>query len=152
MTKAFVRYHNGVLAPVFPEDAEILATLRAEHDYMVTISVPRNLRFHRKFFALLRITLDNMPESICHRDNIRSLSSLLSAVKISAGLFDTVVCHGREIAVPRSISFAKMDEASFERFYNRVLDIILADYLVGSDRADISAEVESQFTSYRNNV
>ena len=149
MVKAFVRYHNGVLAPMFPEDADALATLRPGHDYMVSISVPRNLRFHRKFFALLRITLDNMPDAVRHRDNIRSLASLLSAVKISAGLFDTVICHGREIAVPRSISFAKMDEASFECFYILVLDIILADYLVGSDRADISAEVESQFTSYR---
>lgn len=152
MIKAYVRYHNGVLAPVFPEDADALATLRSGHDYMVSISVPRNLRFHRKFFALLRITLDNMPDAIRQRDNIRSLASLLSAVKISAGLFDTVFANGREVAIPRSISFAKMDEASFEQFYNRVLDIILANYLIGADRTDIATEVESQFISYRNNV
>ncbi len=149
MIKAYVRYHDGVLVPMFQEDAEALAALRTEHDYMVSISVPRNVKFHRKFFALLGICFDNMPDHIRKRDNIHSIESLLSAIKIAAGHFDVVMVDGKEITIPRSISFAKMDNAQFNRFYNRSLDIILETYLVGTSRTDIIDEIESQFASYK---
>lgn len=149
MIKAFVRYKDGVLTPMFPEDGEALSMLHSGREYMVSISVPRNVKFHRKFFALLGICYDNMPDYIRKRDHIHSIDTLLYAIKIAAGHFDNISVNGREIPVPRSISFAKMDNAQFERFYNRALDIILETYLVGTSRSDIIEEIESQFTSYR---
>lgn len=142
-------YNDGVLAPMFSEDGDALSSLRPGGEYMVSITVPRNIRFHRKFFALLRITLDNMPDSIRQVNHIHSTESLLAAIKIAIGHFDTINIHEREVFLPRSISFSKMDNAEFSKFYNRAVDEILSTYLVGTDRNDLLMEIESQFVGYK---
>ena len=104
--------------------------------------MPRNLRFHKKFMALLRLTLDNLPEDIQQSMHIYSIEAMLAAVKIDLGYYDTVQVSGRNVVKLRSISFARMDETAFGRFYDLAVTDILNNYLQGADRNLLLQEVE----------
>nr|DAN74237.1 MAG TPA: Protein of unknown function (DUF1367) [Caudoviricetes sp.] len=116
-------------------------------DVKVHVSIPRNLKFHRKFMALLTIVYDNLPERFTnpeYEDNyIGNLSSLLSAIKMDLGYCELFRVDGKLIYKPKSISFGKMDEAEFERFYDLAVTDILRKYLCGTNRDLLLKEVES---------
>lgn len=138
----FCRVTPAGLVPLDDMDWEQKKQLRLGSDVRVHITMPRNLRFHKKFMALLRLTLDNLPEDIQQSMHIYSIEAMLAAVKIDLGYYDTVQVSGRNVVKLRSISFAKMDETAFERFYDLAVTDILNNYLQGADRNLLLQEVE----------
>lgn len=138
----FCRVTPAGLVPIDDMDWEQKKQLRLGSDVRVHITMPRNLRFHKKFMALLRLTLDNLPEDIQQSMHIYSIEAMLAAVKIDLGYYDTVQVSGRNVVKLRSISFAKMDETAFERFYDLAVTDILNNYLQGADRNLLLQEVE----------
>ena len=138
----FCRVTPAGLVPLDDMDWEQKKQLRLGSDVRVHITMPRNLRFHKKFMALLRLTLDNLPEDIQQSMHIYSIEAMLAAVKIDLGYYDTIQVSGRNVVKLRSISFAKMDEAAFERFYDLAVTDILNNYLQGADRNLLLQEVE----------
>ena len=134
----FCRVTPAGLVPLDDMDWEQKKQLRLGSDVRVHITMPRNLRFHKKFMALLRLTLDNLPEDIQQSMHIYSIE----AMKIDLGYYDTVQVSGRNVVKLRSISFAKMDETAFERFYDLAVTDILNNYLQGADRNLLLQEVE----------
>lgn len=138
----FCRVTPAGLVPLDDMDWEQKKQLRLGFDVRVHITMPRNLRFHKKFMALLRLTLDNLPEDIQQSMHIYSIEAMLAAVKIDLGYYDTVQVSGRNVVKLRSISFAKMDETAFERFYDLAVTDILNNYLQGADRNLLLQEVE----------
>ena len=116
-------------------------------DVKVHITNPRNLKFHRKFMALLTIVYDNLPEKFCNPEDgehyIGNLSSLLSAIKIDLGYCEIFRVDGKLIYKPKSISFGKMDQSEFEHFYDRAVTDILKKYLCGTNRNLLLQEVEA---------
>lgn len=115
-------------------------------DVKVHITKPRNLKFHRKFMALLTIVYDNLPEKFSNPEDsnnyIGNLSSLLTAIKIDLGYCDILRVDGKLIYQPKSISFAKMDQTAFEHFYDLAVTDILKKYLCGTNRNLLLQEVE----------
>ena len=136
------------LVPLDEFDAEQKSKLRLDSDVKVKVSYPRNLEFHRKLMALCRITADNLPHAIAEERHIYNTETMLAAIKIDLGMFDVVDVAGRSIVRLHSISFAKMDESEFERFYDRAVTDILENYLIGADREELKEEVK-QFISQR---
>lgn len=134
------------LVPLDDMDWELKKKLQLGTDVRVHVTLPRNIKFHRKFFALLTLTVENLPETLQKETNIFSVESLLAAVKIDMGYYDIVKVAGRNIVKLRSISFAKMDEQQFSRFYDLAVTDILSNYLRGTDRNSLLQEVE-QFIS-----
>jgi len=122
-------------------DWERKKTLRIGTDVKITVSRPRNLKFHRKFFALLRLSFENMREAVQMGKGIEGVEALLASVKIDLGYFDMVCVAGREVVKLRSISFAKMSEQDFEKFYELTITDILNNYLCGTDRKALEEEV-----------
>lgn len=143
----YCRVTGTGFVPLDEIDWEQKQRLKIDTDVKCTITQPRNIKFHRKFFALLTITFANLPEEMQQALHITSVESLLAAIKIDLGYFDTVEVKGREIARLRSISFAKMSESDFEHFYNLTITDILNNYLRGTDRAALEEEVK-QFIGY----
>ncbi len=106
----------------------------------------RNPGHHRKFFALVNLVFENAPESVV--TNYQTTELFLAALKISVGHCDVVwarspqhrnqyvPCH-----IPKSISFAKMDQHEFEQFYDRCCDVIIRDFWPDMDKATLKAEV-----------
>lgn len=132
------------LVPLADADWESKKRLKADSEVLVRVTTPRNIKFHRKFFALLRVTLANLPEEVEQRMHISSVDSLLAAIKIDMGYYDTVKVAGRNVVRLKSISFGKMDGAAFERFYDLAVTDILNNYLQGTARNELLQEVELQ--------
>lgn len=107
------------------EDYELLKKVKVGTIVKAKIVQPRNVKFHRKFFALINAAWDCLTEA--QRTNLRSKDTFREQLLITSGfsepLFDI---NGQQfLERAKSISFAKMDEPSFNEVYNRVLDTIL---------------------------
>ena len=134
--------HQG-LVPLYDSDLEAKHKIQEGKVYKVTITVPRNYQWHKKFFALLRLTYFNLPETLERKLGIHNEEDLLTALKIDLGMVDFLTIDGRTIVKPHSISFAAMDNAEFEVFYNRCIDLILNRYLIGTNRQELIEEIEN---------
>jgi len=117
-TDVLVQVVNGGLRAVNGVEADKLNQLRGR-EVMAKISQPRNIRFHRKFFALLGSALD-MADTDMNAEQFRAFCIA------GAGYCDFIPGHdGKLVAIPKSISFAKMDETEFDRLYQDVLTFIV---------------------------
>lgn len=139
----YCRVTETGLVPLGEMDWELKKLLKVGTDVKVRVSRPRNIKFHHKFFALLQLTLDNLPEKLQADKGIYSLEALLAALKIDLGYFTTHNVNGHEVVKLRSISFANMSQQDFERFYDLSITCILNNYLRGTNRKDLEQEVET---------
>lgn len=131
------------LIPMYDSDLDEKHRLRIGDNVLCTIKRPRNYEFHKKYFALLRLTVANLPHLIQQQMQIFTEEDLLDCLKIDLGLFTTRWHGGRQIVKTGSISFAKMDNTDFEKFFSRSVDAILRIYLRGTDRQALIEEVEN---------
>lgn len=131
------------LIPMYDSDLDEKHRLRIGDNVLCTIKRPRNYEFHKKYFALLRLTVANLPHLIQQQMQIFTEEDLLDCLKIDLGLFTTRWHGGRQIVKTGSISFAKMDNTEFEKFFARSVDAILRIYLRGTDRQALIEEFEN---------
>lgn len=131
------------LIPMYDSDLDEKHRLHIGDNVLCTIKRPRNYEFHKKYFALLRLTVANLPHLIQQQMQIFTEEDLLDCLKIDLGLFTTRWHGGRQIVKTGSISFAKMDNTEFEKFFSRSVDAILRIYLRGTDRQALIEEVEN---------
>lgn len=86
----------------------------------------RNLKFHRLFFAILRLISDNSRPHISEK-------AALHFAKIAAGVGDTVTdSRGETHFVPGSISFGSMDQQAFDDFVQRAIPPLVGRFMVGT--------------------
>lgn len=133
---------DGGLIPMYDSDLEERKKLKRGDRVLCRITKPRNYEFHKKFFALVRLTYENLPEHLHSMLRIRSEEDMLTSIKLELGYADRLWYSGKQIAVPKSISFAAMDQAEFERFFARAVDLVLTLYLRGTDRKELLDEVD----------
>lgn len=131
------------LVPMYDSDYDEKKRLNVGDTVLCSIKRPRNYEFHKKYFALLRLTVANLPHLIQQQMQIFTEEDLLDCLKIDLGLFTTRLHGGRQIVKTGSISFAKMDNTEFEKFFSRSVDAILRIYLRGTDRQALIEEVEN---------
>lgn len=118
-----------------PISAEAIAGLKFGEALTAKIQRPRNPKHHRKLFALLKVVFDN-------QTTYATTEQLLEALKLATGLFETGLTVDRMPYVrPLSISFASMDQHSFNEFYDRAVDVILTKVLPNTDKADLEKQV-----------
>jgi hypothetical protein len=98
---------------------------------------PRNLKFHKKFFALLNLVFEN-------QERYNNLDHLRKDLTISAGYYDLRLnIEGVEIREAKSISFAKMTDTEFSDYYNRIIDVVVK--WLGIDKDDIIQNINQYF-------
>lgn len=135
MTDLLVVKQFGALRPVNAAAEEIIRSIPNGEVLKVKISRSRNPQHHRLFFALLQTVFEN-------QSRYKTLEHLLAAVKVATGHADLMVMKdGREVYVPRSISFAKMDQIAFAKFFDRVCDWLVKDVLPHSTSEELKREV-----------
>ena len=107
-----------------PLDKEMLDSIPVDEDIKLVVTVPRNLKFHKKFFVLLGVILDYMDERTRLELNVHTVEELLNRLKIDLGLYTLFIVgpgstlpEGTPIYQPDSISFDKMDEPEFVAFF-----------------------------------
>lgn len=139
--KIYCRVTDMGLIPMYDSDYDEKKKLRVGENVLCDISKPRNYEFHKKFFALIRLVFENLPEHIADTFNIYSEEDMLDSLKVELGLYNIVYVGGKQLVKVGSISFAKMDNTEFERFYNRSIDIVLNKYMNGTERFDLIEEI-----------
>lgn len=150
--KILVQRKLSGLAPAYPSDADEIAKLKYDETYEVTIKQPRNIRFHKKFFALLNLTLVNLPEgfTLTTPDGqelpIKTVDDILWHVKMQTGHWETkYTLGGKVIYEPKSISFAAMDDTEFNDFYQKAVDVILKYFLPHTEQSELEEMVATEF-------
>lgn len=130
--------------PLYDSDLAMRKRLREGSTVRCRVTLPRNYQFHKKFFALLRLTFDNLPEPLIRRWHILNEEDMLRRFKRDLGYFTSYYDENgiREIEY-RSISFAAMDQLEFERFYSRCVDLVVYRYLPGINHQELSNEIEN---------
>lgn len=138
--KIYLKVTSSGLVPMYDSDHEEKKKLKIGSEVLAEIRVPRNLEHHKKFFALLRLVMDNMPETLSER--YTSTERLLDEIKFQCGYFEEhITLSGRVTYKPKSIAFDTMNQTDFEAFYNKALDVVLKWFLTGNTKEEIIDEI-----------
>ena len=128
--------HKG-LVPASQNDQELFEKLSSKKTLRANIVVPRNYKFHKKYFALLNMLFEN-------QERYSSIDHLRYDLTIEAGKYTIRKdLKGDMVKVPDSISFANMNELEFEDLYSKTLDVIVKYF--NFNKQDIIDNVEQYF-------
>lgn len=116
---------DGGLKPMYDEDYEEKKKLKRGQVYIASISIFRNVSFHRKYFSLLGCAWEYLTEDqqeFYHNNREYFRKSL----EVSAGYCDVIYNHKLKtfVDIPKSIAFDKMDESEFQDLYRDVKYVI----------------------------
>lgn len=165
MSEIYLVRQGKSLIAAHDSDAEAIQKLKHGTVYKADVVAPRNIKFHRKLFALLNLayeywqpdsfvseveknTVTNLKkymahhgvtgeaiDALCHGflrhlkqhrqdyDAAKDFETFREYVTVKAGFFQMVATPAGLRKVPKSISFAKMDEVDFANYYTEVLRV-----------------------------
>ena len=127
-----IKNKSGQYSPVDESDFEQSKGVGVGN--VVKCTASRNVKFHRKGMALLKIGFDN-------QDMYDSFEVYRKVITIKAGFCQLVMLNdSRRNFIPDSISFENMSAEKFERWYNATLDIIYTE--IGTTKEELIKEVE----------
>jgi hypothetical protein len=117
-----------------PESVEDFEKIGMGEIVQVEIKKPRNIKFHRKFFALLKVSFEN-------QDKYTNPEHFRKAVLLESGHYEIIQVGDKAVFDVNSISFANCDEYAFSKIYDHALDVILEKYCMGSTKEEIDKAV-----------
>lgn len=132
MTKAFFRRTLAGLAPDDERAQDALRGVAIGAVVAVEVTRPRNLQHHRLYWALctkIANAIDVTPENVS------------DVLKLRTGHFETVQTKSGPVHLPRSISFAKMDQAEFREYFERCCRVVSMEWLPHMSAKQVQAEV-----------
>jgi hypothetical protein len=139
MTRFLAHKHLGSLRPVDTNGEDALRGIGNGELIEVEIKRRRNIKFHRKYFALITLVWENMDQ-----ERYPTIEDLHAALKIAAGLRTRIELPDGTLGfIPGSIAFHKMDQGAFDRFFNRVCDLVAKHFLPGVTSEELRHEVET---------
>ena len=132
------------LVPLYDSDFDMKKRLKVGSTVKCKVSNPRNYEHHKKFFALVRLTFENLPCNLAEYWNIHNEEDMLRRFKRDLGYYTSTLNERGEREIEyQSISFAAMEQYEFERFYNQCIDLVLYKYIKGIDQQDLITEIEN---------
>lgn len=139
--KAYFIKFGGSLHPASGSDRELLDKIKPGTTVLLTLTRPRNILFHRKFFGLVNYLFDCWePDESKAAKNVETFRKDLT---ILAGYFDEVIGIDGAVKVKaKSISFASMYEDEFEKLYSAVIDVGIRHILPRYTEYDLRQIVE----------
>lgn len=138
MTKAVFRRRGNAFVPVDREGLALLASVKPERDVVIEVVERRNPAHHRLFFALCKF--------LVRHDRFPTIEHAKTALKIAAGEVDTFIDEdtGKTYFIPRSISWASMDQTKFAQFYDRAVWVITNRWMpAGMTEESVRAELDA---------
>lgn len=132
MAKVFFRRTIMGLQPEDDRASMSLRGVKVGEVVAVEVSRPRNLQHHRLYWAMvskIAESIDVEPENIS------------DVLKLRTGHFVVVQTKSGPVHLPRSISFAKMDQSQFREFFERCCRVITAEWLPHMTATQVQTEV-----------
>jgi len=128
---------------LFPADSVELGKLQGLKNgqtYKAKITQPRNVQHHRKYWAMIGLVHENLPEEM--EKLFKTPNDLHTELKLQAGLYDIhYTIGGKQIPQVRSINFGAMDQLDFEEYYENTIRIISKYILPGITSEDIKNQL-----------
>lgn len=137
---------GGAMVPVDQQGIDYLAKLKMGAGVTVEIKRHNNVAFHRKIFALANYAFDcwEPGEHEYKGQQIeKQFDQFRDDLTILAGFYESRIrIDGTIRFVPKSWSFAAMDDEEKERLYNGIINAVLKHILKNTDRADLDRVVD----------
>ena len=133
--RVFLKKTFTGLVPVDDQAAKCIKRFGQGEIVKCEIKKPRNYEFHKKAFALFTLVFDN-------QERYDTLEDLLVEFKLRTGHYkEHITARGVMVYVPKSISFAQMEECDFQEFYSKAINVALKYFIPGSTREEIDRAV-----------
>lgn len=126
---------NGGLKPVYDSDFEIYSKIKVGEEFEIEYKKQRNLKFHRKAFALFKLCFEN-------QEAYSNLNDLRRDLTIIAGYYHETanVLTGEVFKHAKSISFSSMCDLEFSEYYEAIKNVI--SQWLGIDNETIDLEIQ----------
>lgn len=133
MKAFFQKTPENTLRPADDAGAEVLQGLKVGAYVYVAVTRPRNIQHHRLYWALC----SHIAEAIgADRENVSDV------IKLRTGHCTIVQTKTERVRLPRSISFAKMDQAEFRLFFERCVKVVCEEFLPHQRPSELIREIE----------
>lgn len=129
----FIRQPNG-LTPGNDAAREALKGIAIGSIVACEVSRPRNLKHHRLYWGLVG--------SIASSIGAKS-ENVSDVIKLRSGHFTVVQTKKERYQFPRSISFAKMNQAEFSAFFESACRVVCEEFLPHMKPGDLRKEIET---------
>lgn len=134
------------LKPMYDSDFDEKKKLKTGEQYWATIKKARNYRHLKKYWALMKLTFENIPHSkeeelAKHEFQIQSPEDVHFYVKLKTGYVKKRFV-GRDGNIgwePKSIAFDSMSQDEFNDFYDKAVQVCID--LLEADRQLIENEL-----------
>jgi len=138
MKIALVKGLDNKFSIAYDSDYELAKKIKPNEVYEYEFKKTRNIKFHRKFFALVNLCFSN-------QETFNNIEHLRKELIICAGHYELIfdLESGTQKKEALSISFASMDETAFNTLYNDVLNVICDKFLF--DKEDVLNNVAQYF-------
>ena len=147
MDAFFTKLPNASFIPASEDDAELLSKVKVGETVRLTLTRPRNLAFHRKYFALLNLAFDywTPPEGKAMKgvEPERNFDTFRHDIAILCGYYDaTYRLNGDVRLEAKSISFGSMSEDDFEKLYSATITVVINRVCVSYTENELRRQVE----------
>jgi hypothetical protein len=111
-------------------DYESVLKLKVGETYKHVVTKPRNLKHHRKLFALFNLVYDN-------QERFKHLEDLRNELVKEAGYFEEyVTLQGELMRKAKSIAFNNMDQFEFDMLYSKVKDVVCIHFKITTEQIE----------------
>ena len=154
---AFFIKTGHALAPASEADAELLSKIKAGETVKLTLTRPRNVGFHRKFFALMNLAFDYFEppphgegSALAERIEVqKNFDRFRKDITILAGHYEATYRLNGDVRVEaKSISFGSMSQDEFEHLYSKCIDVILAKVCTQFTEEQLRKSVEDMVLGF----
>jgi len=143
---------NNSLVPCDQDAAEFVRKLKLGEETRVKITKARNIRFHRKYFALLQYAFDcfepedvEIPQHLSVRGIVpeKNFERFRKDLIILAGYHHATVRVNGDIQIEAdSIAFGNMSEDTFAELYQKTIDVVLKYVLKNFTEEELRVTVD----------
>lgn len=123
-----IKQSNGSFIPAYPSDHDSSKKFKVGEECNFVYKKIRNPKFHRKYFAMVRMLFDNQDTTT----NQRAFRKLL---EVKAGYYDAIITDSGTFFCPKSIAYDKLGKEGFEDLYNSVSKVAFEKFAM--DNKDI---------------
>jgi len=131
--KAFFTRTAAGLVPADDEARDLLRSIKPGATVGLELSRPRNIRFHRLYWGLC--------STIASAIGAQS-ENVSDVIKLRSGHFTVVATKAERLRLPKSISFAKMDQGEFKAFFEQACRVVCEEFLPHMKPSELTKQIE----------
>lgn len=114
--------HGLVVDPDDDRSRDLLRGAQLGSHVEVEVRRPRNLQHHRLFWKLCSVIAESVP-------GFQTAENVAETLKLATGHYTTIKGKRDLYRIPKSISFAAMDQSEFSAFFERVCQVVCSEWI-----------------------